>query len=181
MSFFFEMLIIISNSFSCSSPKIDWYSSEEIRPIEDHISNLSLCALNATSITSKDVEIHYVHSGSLIKIMDTGNPKEADEDFKIELRDIKRAESKHSDLLPGVYEGGAKIWECTMDMIDYFSENTKISDFKSKRVLDLGCGSGLLGIFALTCNATVHFQDYVSICYRVSTKSMNTICFLFIE
>lgn len=97
--------------------------------------------------------------------MDTGKPKEADEDFKVELKDIKSAEAKHSDLLPGVYEGGAKIWECTIDLIDYFVENTKLSDFKAKRVLDLGCGSGLLGIYALTCGATVHFQDYVSFFY----------------
>lgn len=121
--------------------------------------------MNSTSIKSKDVEIHYIHSGSLIKIMDTGKPREPDEDFKIELNDIKSAESKHSDLLPGVYEGGAKIWECTIDLIDYFVENTKISDFKAKRVLDLGCGSGLLGIYAVTCGSTVHFQDYVCFFY----------------
>jgi ribosomal protein L11 methylase PrmA len=32
-----------------------------------------------------------------------------------------------------------------------------------KRVLDLGCGSGLLGILAMQLGAeSVHFQDYVS-------------------
>jgi len=32
----------------------------------------------------------------------------------------------------------------------------------NKRVLDLGCGSGLLGIYALKSGAKVDFQDYVS-------------------
>lgn len=34
-------------------------------------------------------------------------------------------------------------------------------DFRNKRVLDLGCGVGILGIYALTRGATVDFQDYV--------------------
>lgn len=35
-------------------------------------------------------------------------------------------------------------------------------DFQGKTVLDLGCGSGLLGIYAASRGAEiVHFQDYV--------------------
>ncbi|NWS75800.1 MET18 methyltransferase, partial [Crotophaga sulcirostris] len=74
---------------------------------------------------------------------------------------VSKSVSSHSDLIPGVYEGGLKIWECTFDMIDYFSE-TEIQ-FTNKTVLDLGCGAGLLGIVALRGNAErVHFQDYNS-------------------
>lgn len=47
-----------------------------------------------------------------------------------------------------------------MDLIEYLN---KSYDFKGKRVLDVGCGSGLLGIYALNGDAAaVHFQDYVS-------------------
>ncbi|KAK2543127.1 hypothetical protein Q9966_002936 [Columba livia] len=35
---------------------------------------------------------------------------------------VSKGVSSHSDLIPGVYEGGLKIWECTFDLIDYFSE-----------------------------------------------------------
>jgi len=36
------------------------------------------------------------------------------------------------------------------------------SIFQDKKILDLGCGAGVLGIFALLNGASlVHFQDYV--------------------
>ncbi|NXK91050.1 MET18 methyltransferase, partial [Formicarius rufipectus] len=74
---------------------------------------------------------------------------------------VSKSVSSHSDLIPGVYEGGLKIWECTFDLMDYFSE-AKI-EFNNKSVLDLGCGAGLLGIVALKGKAEkVHFQDYNS-------------------
>ncbi|NXM02926.1 MET18 methyltransferase, partial [Tyrannus savana] len=74
---------------------------------------------------------------------------------------VSKSVSSHSDLIPGVYEGGLKIWECTFDLMDYFSEAE--IQFTNKTVLDLGCGAGLLGIVALKCQAErVHFQDYNS-------------------
>ena len=74
---------------------------------------------------------------------------------------VSKSVSSHSDLIPGVYEGGLKIWECTFDLIDYFSEAKM--QFANKTVLDLGCGAGLLGIVALRGKAEkVHFQDYNS-------------------
>ncbi|NWT02405.1 MET18 methyltransferase, partial [Mionectes macconnelli] len=74
---------------------------------------------------------------------------------------VSKSVSSHSDLIPGVYEGGLKIWECTFDLMDYFSEAAV--QFTNKTVLDLGCGAGLLGIVALKGKAErVHFQDYNS-------------------
>ncbi|XP_009271563.1 PREDICTED: histidine protein methyltransferase 1 homolog isoform X1 [Aptenodytes forsteri] len=74
---------------------------------------------------------------------------------------VSKSVASHSDLIPGVYEGGLKIWECTFDLIDYFSEAE--IQFTNKTVLDLGCGAGLLGIVALRGKADkVHFQDYNS-------------------
>ncbi|NXU99944.1 MET18 methyltransferase, partial [Cettia cetti] len=74
---------------------------------------------------------------------------------------VSKSVSSHSDLIPGVYEGGLKIWECTFDLLQYFSEAE--IDFTNRTVLDLGCGAGLLGIVALRGEAArVHFQDYNS-------------------
>ncbi|NWY70289.1 MET18 methyltransferase, partial [Erithacus rubecula] len=74
---------------------------------------------------------------------------------------VSKSVSSHSDLIPGVYEGGLKIWECTFDLMDYFSEAE--IEFANKTVLDLGCGAGMLGIVALQDEAArVHFQDYNS-------------------
>ena len=30
-----------------------------------------------------------------------------------------------SDLVPGVYEGGLKTWECSVDLVEYFSGTVK--------------------------------------------------------
>ncbi|KFQ20631.1 Histidine protein methyltransferase 1, partial [Merops nubicus] len=74
---------------------------------------------------------------------------------------VAKSVASHSDLIPGVYEGGMKIWECTFDLIAYLSEAE--IQFTNKTVLDLGCGAGLLGIVALRGKAEkVHFQDYNS-------------------
>lgn len=74
---------------------------------------------------------------------------------------LSQTAALHSDLISGVYEGGLKIWECTYDLLEYI-EAEGVS-FVGKKVLDLGCGAGLLGIAALKMGASdVHFQDYNS-------------------
>ncbi|XP_059422038.1 histidine protein methyltransferase 1 homolog [Carassius carassius] len=69
--------------------------------------------------------------------------------------------TQNSDLISGIYEGGFKIWECTYDLLEYIDDEGET--FAGKRVLDLGCGAGLLGILALKRGASrVDFQDYNS-------------------
>ncbi|KAG7211023.1 hypothetical protein KM043_016384 [Ampulex compressa] len=71
---------------------------------------------------------------------------------------IVEAELQHSDLIPAKYEGGLKIWECSYDLGQYiFDTNIELD---GKHVLDLGCGTGVIGLVALLKNSTVHFQDY---------------------
>ncbi|KOC65533.1 Histidine protein methyltransferase 1 like protein [Habropoda laboriosa] len=71
---------------------------------------------------------------------------------------IIEAESQHSDLIPSKYEGGLKIWECSYDLAQYIFEKNIV--FQDKFVLDLGCGTGVIGLIALLKNSIVHFQDY---------------------
>ena len=72
---------------------------------------------------------------------------------------LELSNSCHSDLIPGVYEGGLKVWECAFDLVEYLAESE--IDFSGVRVLELGCGAGLPAIFALIKGAReVHFQDY---------------------
>ncbi|KAM8816446.1 histidine protein methyltransferase 1 homolog [Rhynchonycteris naso] len=81
---------------------------------------------------------------------------------------VSKSLSSHSDLITGVYEGGLKIWECTFDLLAYFTKAQV--NFAGKTVLDLGCGSGLLGITALKGGAReVHFQDYNSMVIKEVT------------
>jgi predicted nicotinamide N-methyase len=65
-----------------------------------------------------------------------------------------------SDLVSGVYEGGLKLWECSIDLAKHIVLSQE--NFKSKRVLELGCGQGLPGIAALKYGqgSQVVFQDY---------------------
>ena len=67
-------------------------------------------------------------------------------------------EAQFSDLVPGVYEGGFKVWECTDDLYSYMATSNR----SGKRVLDLGCGNGILGIAAFKYLQANHvlFQDY---------------------
>uniref|UniRef100_A0A8D3DHP3 protein-histidine N-methyltransferase n=1 Tax=Scophthalmus maximus TaxID=52904 RepID=A0A8D3DHP3_SCOMX len=76
-------------------------------------------------------------------------------------RILSRTAEQRSDLIPGVYEGGLKVWECTYDLLEIIEKDGET--FGGKAVLDLGCGAGLLGILALKRGARhIHFQDYNS-------------------
>lgn len=53
---------------------------------------------------------------------------------------------KGTDLVPGVYEGGGVIWECSIDLCRYLSDHSIVLQ---GHVLELGCGHGLPGCWVL--------------------------------
>ncbi|KAH7878437.1 uncharacterized protein C8R40DRAFT_1037811 [Lentinula edodes] len=77
-----------------------------------------------------------------------------------------------SDLVPGVYEGGMKTWECSLDLVDYLHASLKDGDLEGKRVLELGCGTGIPSLYLLQKifslpstesaleRSAIHLQDY---------------------
>lgn len=131
----------------------EWYDSEEVIPASDLLENIDVCKLNSIQKDFKDVSLYYIVTGSLLEdIKENGD----------EVLDIKKAEENHSDLIPAVYEGGAKIWECTDDLLFHLAEHIPLNEWQGKAILDLGCGSGLLGIYAFKNGSKVTFQDYVS-------------------
>uniref|UniRef100_A0A0E0B1Y7 protein-histidine N-methyltransferase n=1 Tax=Oryza glumipatula TaxID=40148 RepID=A0A0E0B1Y7_9ORYZ len=70
---------------------------------------------------------------------------------------------KNSDLVPGKYEGGLKLWEGSLDLVKTLNSDIKEDRLllEGKRVLELGCGHGLPGIYAILKGAgLVHFQDF---------------------
>ncbi|XP_035710000.1 histidine protein methyltransferase 1 homolog isoform X3 [Folsomia candida] len=75
---------------------------------------------------------------------------------------VKSILTSSSDLVPGLYEGGFKLWECTFDLLSYLEDESgkAVSIGPDTKVLDLGCGHGLLGLYALGRGAHVLFQDY---------------------
>jgi predicted nicotinamide N-methyase len=76
-------------------------------------------------------------------------------------------QNRNTDLVPGVYEGGLKVWECSVDMCRYFLRKNIVI---KGHVLELGCGHGLPGIWILkqaiaksqpkSVDCFVAFSDY---------------------
>ncbi|VDN11369.1 unnamed protein product [Dibothriocephalus latus] len=89
-------------------------------------------------------------------LVKTENPDEgvANEAVLAALRENK-------DVVSGVIEGGFTVWEGTRHLLNFLEpRNAEVHHFvQGKRVLDLGCGAGLLGIYALQQGASrVVFQ-----------------------
>ena len=63
------------------------------------------------------------------------------------LQNTLKGQHNDSDLVSGVYEGGLKVWEGSIDLVHHIASQQSM--FKDKRVLELGCGQGLPGIAAL--------------------------------
>jgi len=42
-----------------------------------------------------------------------------------------------SDLLPGVYEGGLKTWECSLDLVEYLEFKRPFTQYSGKRVIEV--------------------------------------------
>lgn len=76
----------------------------------------------------------------------------------VDKSDIIGASERNTDLIPCEYEGGVKLWECAVDLVEFLLETGV--NFESSSVLEIGCGVGLPGITALLKGASVHFQDY---------------------
>ncbi|CAG8625172.1 9489_t:CDS:2 [Acaulospora colombiana] len=75
-----------------------------------------------------------------------------------------------SDVIPNVYEGGLKTWECSIDLVEYLSsgqwqrplqsesstssqsqrrEDTQTPSFQGKAILEVGCGTAIPTSFIL--------------------------------
>uniref|UniRef100_A0A182VV14 protein-histidine N-methyltransferase n=1 Tax=Anopheles minimus TaxID=112268 RepID=A0A182VV14_9DIPT len=128
----------------------DAYPCEELDFESSALSNEGAISPDVTSTFSPapDCSIDYLNHLALL-----------DETFT---DDIVTAESDHSDLVPNRYEGGLKVWECTYDLAEFLAaSDERKAELRGKKVLDLGCGAGILGIEALLLGSScVHFQDY---------------------
>jgi hypothetical protein len=73
----------------------------------------------------------------------------------------------HKDIEPGVYEGGLALWEAAIDLVAFLEKTENIEKYiKRKRIIELGCGAGIPGIYAIENGAQcVDFQDYVMTIY----------------
>jgi hypothetical protein len=57
-----------------------------------------------------------------------------------------------SDIIRGVYEGGYKVWECSLDLAQFMLRETRnqiLPSPSTSSVIELGCGHGVPGMVAL--------------------------------
>lgn len=115
---------------------------------------------NLSAYLPSEVEEIPIGGGNLwIKHVSDSNVAENLKDRQdVSGRDILTAAENGTDLIPLVYEGGFKIWECSVDLVEYLLESRM--SFHENLVMELGCGAGLPGIYALLQGAEVHFQDF---------------------
>lgn len=78
---------------------------------------------------------------------------------------MPEAEGASSDLLPGKYEGGLKLWESSLDLSRFIldrhcKKGPMHTSMTGMRVLELGCGHGVPGIICALLGAQVCFQDF---------------------
>lgn len=68
-----------------------------------------------------------------------------------------------SDIIPGVYEGGYKVWECSLDLAQFMLHdnwNRILPSPSSSSAIELGCGHGVPGMVALKLGyRSVVFSD----------------------
>lgn len=80
--------------------------------------------------------------------------------IRAEDRHVSKDSAVPSDIIPGEYEGGYKIWECSIDLSRYIASLGSDS-IVNKRIIELGSGQGMPGVTAMALGAAlVHFQDY---------------------
>ena len=71
---------------------------------------------------------------------------------------------------------GMKVWESSCDLVEYLStkfveeQNKKNRNWGSTRVLEIGCGHGLPGMWGLKQGCQVDFQDYSADTLKHVTK-----------
>ncbi|KAL7070144.1 hypothetical protein ACQ4LE_010300 [Meloidogyne hapla] len=72
-----------------------------------------------------------------------------------------------TDLETGIYEGGLKVWECSLDLSNFIDSIS----FEGFNVLELGCGAGLPSIVAaLNGASSLTLQDFNDYVLEANTK-----------
>lgn len=92
-------------------------------------------------ITLEKDEYKLKYLSNIAKLLDTLSIPIFDEKLSF-YPDIKKKE----------YEGGFKIWECELDGVRFLLENKELlGNMNKKTILEIGCGSGLMGILIRLC------------------------------
>ncbi|KIJ63061.1 hypothetical protein HYDPIDRAFT_113597 [Hydnomerulius pinastri MD-312] len=100
----------------------------------------------------------------------TGDPETTEQASDQKINSALQFLDNPSDLVPLVYEGGLKTWECSLDLVSYLSSIGYSKNLGGKRVLELGCGTAVPTLYVLheifssqpttESDSHIHLQDY---------------------
>ncbi|KAF8837872.1 hypothetical protein BDN67DRAFT_1071131 [Paxillus ammoniavirescens] len=104
----------------------------------------------------------------------TGDPETTDQIFETQSSTSTDSALQFldnpSDLVPLVYEGGLKTWECSLDLAGYLNIIGYGSNTRGTRILELGCGTAVPTLYILheilssrpagKTETHIHLQDY---------------------
>jgi len=127
---------------------IVWFNAKEQFLQDFHLEKIS-CMLSIEHFEMESYSLNFVNSESVSKDLES-------RDYS---GDLTPALSSSTDLVSGVYEGGLKIWECSEDLV-HFLHDTKGDQLAGMKVLELGCGAALPGVYCFKEGSSVWFSDY---------------------
>jgi len=128
---------------------ISWRKAEEIFLDDSHLCALAKLPSYEQFELDRGTSINFVNSSIVCTLL-------KDSGYKGDLSPALGSE--HSDLVPGTYEGGLKVWECSEDLARFLY--TSPLELAGMKVLDLGCGAALPGLYCFSKGAEVWFNDY---------------------
>ena len=129
--------------------QITWRKAEEIFLEDSHLCALAKLPSYEQFGLDGETSINFVNSAVVCTLLKETGYKG---DLSVALG------SEHSDLEPGTYEGGLKVWECSEDLVRFLHSSGM--EMKGLKVLDLGCGAALPGLYCFSKGAEVWFNDY---------------------
>jgi hypothetical protein len=107
-----------------------------------------------------------------------------EQELELDAENLKIMEAP-SDLIPGIYEGGLKTWECSVDLASYLHNLLTQDDLLGKRILEvcfIHANDRVLNSFTslgveqpyLLCvfyekSSTIHPNRMIALCYTCKT------------
>jgi hypothetical protein len=160
LPFTFNFVTDFNEASSTISPTMASTTTTPQRDVPTDVTGYSFCWLHDTgSLFRSSLEMLQRHHLPYT-LVDVGTNSTTDQNIATTctLRQIRCSPTESSiamtassnldqtDLVSGVYEGGLKVWECSVDLCRYFQENHVVLH---GAVLEIGCGHGLPGCWAL--------------------------------
>ncbi|PPR01981.1 hypothetical protein CVT24_011108 [Panaeolus cyanescens] len=116
-------------------------------------------------------------------IAEEGNEESPDQNPQSRLKQELKFVDAPSDLVPGVYEGGLKTWECSVDLASHLHsipDAQNPANFLGQTILELGCGTAIPSLYVFkqvlaALNGTnktkteLHLQDYNALVLQLVT------------